>query len=140
MIHIDDIRRGDQTMAHVQRCTMVVRDIRAADLRFGVLGFDSVRTVSATPTVPNRSCFEQQDLSNDRFRVVTSQLEIPQEGRQLVEPTVPGLEQLHGVGEVIADRLRAHGFDSISTVAAGALSQQPRPQGSGLVSELPLCR
>lgn len=93
MSQIFDTAFGDRIMQRRLECVIVVHDIRTADLHRGVLEPDPVEIVIKGRGFP------------------------PKEG-QTVEPNVRDLEQVHGVGEVIADRLRSHGFDSIEAVAA----------------------
>lgn len=108
MSQILDITFGDRIMQSTLESVTVVHDIRTADLHSGVLELDPVE-------------------------IVTKRQGIPSKEGQIVEPNVRGLEQVHRVGEAIADRLRSHGFNSVGAVAAADHDDLTQVTGIGKV-------
>lgn len=108
MSQILDTAFGDRITQRRREYVIAVRDIRTADLHRGVLESDSVEIV----------------IKGRRF---------PPKGGQMVESTVRDLEQVHRVGEVIAGRLRSHGFDSVEAVAAADHDELTQVTGIGEV-------
>lgn len=131
MLQTDDIRIHDQITASIGEPMTVARDIRVADLRFGIRGFDAIPTSNSTRPAGNRSDVDRSAPKHERTGVVITRLEFPNDAEQREETTVPKLEEIHWVGEVIADRLRSNGFDTVGTVAAANLNELTQVAGIG---------
>ena len=117
--------------------TVVVRDIRTASLRCGVRALGSVREIGVAKTAVDRPCFGRSGGTPPESGGVADTAitgsGAPREGERMVGPETSELERIHRVGEVIAGRLRARGFDSIGAVATADRDELTQVTGIGEV-------
>ncbi len=99
---------GDRIMQRKSDFLIVAHDIRTVEVQAGVLELDPTKVA----------------INRQRFP--------PKEG-QVVEPNAQDIERVHRVGEVIADRLRSHGFNSIEAVATADRNELTQVTGIGKV-------
>ncbi|MWV65385.1 hypothetical protein GRS48_11235 [Halorubrum sp. JWXQ-INN 858] len=111
----------------------VLRDIRVVDPDPGVLELASVRTADAARVTVGEPRFDRPGSNSDRSGIVTVRSMLSPTARRVVNSAAADLERVHGVGEVIATRLRNDGFRSVGDVVAADREDLTDVTGIGAV-------